>query len=175
MSAVYEPRPPARKIYSGPIFDGDTHVQEKDFSFMEKYLPRQYHAKWLPTRKVGPDGEFGLHVGDRRAQNTESNAEGLVPPPGRLKEWLRAMKEGKSNVHGWIQPTPDMYTPADRLKTLDRFGVDGSMMFPGEFIGTVGYYTDPIAGNAVLHAYNEYLKDVWTFNLQERIYPAELL
>ena len=35
----------------------------------------------------------------------DSDAQGLVPPPGRLKEWLQAMKEGKSNVEGWDLPT----------------------------------------------------------------------
>jgi predicted TIM-barrel fold metal-dependent hydrolase len=176
MSAVLEPLASARKTYDGPIFDGDTHIQEKDFSFMEEYLPKQYHAKWLPKRKVGPSGRFNLHVGDRIVENAESNEKGLVPPPGKLKEWLRAMKEGGSRDIGWVEPTPDFYTPAERLKTLDRFGVEGSMMFPGEFIATVGYYTeDPLAGNAVLHAYNRYLKDVWSFNLQDRIYPAAFL
>ena len=93
-------------VYTGPIFDCDTHIHESDISFFEQYLPKQYHKDWLPARKVGPNGEFGLYIGDRRVYNAESNEQGLVPPPGKLKEWLKAMKEGKSNVEGWIKPTP---------------------------------------------------------------------
>jgi predicted TIM-barrel fold metal-dependent hydrolase len=163
-------------VYRGPIFDGDTHIQENDLSFMADYLPKQYHAKWLPARKYGPSGRFNIHVGDRIVENAESSPDGRVPPPGKLKEWLRAIKEGGSREIGLVEPTADMYTPSERLKTLDSFGVEGSLMFPGEFLATVGYYEeDPVAGNAVLHAYNQYLNDVWTFNLQDRIYTAAFL
>jgi hypothetical protein len=55
--------------YSGPIFDSDTHVHENDFEFFKEYLPKQYHEKWLPARKVGPDGKFGLYIGDRPVLN----------------------------------------------------------------------------------------------------------
>src|SRR3954447_6796098 len=72
--------------YAGPIFDCDTHIYEHDFDFFKEYLPLQYHEKWLPARKVGNDGRFGLHIGNRKVENAESNAEGLVPPPGKLKE-----------------------------------------------------------------------------------------
>ena len=89
--------------YAGPIFDSDSHVHEHDFDFFKDYLPKKYHDKWLLARKVGPDGRFGLWIGDRKVENAEANAEGLVPPPGKLKEWLRAMKEGKSNVDGLDQ------------------------------------------------------------------------
>jgi len=138
--------------YQGLIFDGDTHIWERDYGFMKEYLPRQYHGEWLPARKAGPDGRFGLHVGERMVENAESNAQGLVPPPGRLKEWLKAMKEGKSNVEGWIQPTPDMMERDARIKKLDEFGVDGSILFVGEFVSTFGYYTNPQAGQVIQQA-----------------------
>jgi len=161
--------------YQGLIFDGDTHIWERDYGFMKEYLPRQYHGEWLPARKAGPDGRFGLHVGERMVENAESNAQGLVPPPGRLKEWLKAMKEGKSNVEGWIQPTPDMMERDARIKKLDEFGVDGSILFVGEFVSTFGYYTNPQAGHAVLHAYNEYVNDNWSFNADDRYYATGCL
>jgi predicted TIM-barrel fold metal-dependent hydrolase len=161
--------------YDGPIFDSDTHIHELDFDFFREYLPKKYHEKWLPARKVGADGRFGLHIGNRMVENAEANAEGLVPPPGKLKEWLRAMKEGKSNVEGWIKPTLDMGTRDARVRKLDEFGVDGSIMYPGEFIATIGYYDQDESGNAVLHAYNRFFNDQWGFNVQERVYPTPVL
>ena len=80
------------RAYQGPIFDCDSHVHEHDFDFFAEYLPKKYHDKWLLQRKVGPNGEFGLYIGDRRVHNAEANEDGLVPPPGKLKEWLKAMK-----------------------------------------------------------------------------------
>jgi len=161
--------------YEGAIFDGDTHIWERDYGFMAEYLPKTYHEHWLPARKVGKDGRFGLHVGDRMVENAESNAQGLVPPPGRLKEWLKAMKEGKSNVEGWSLPTADMMERQARIRKLDEFGVDGSILFVGEFVSTLGYYTEPVPGHAVLHAYNEYLNDAWTFNANDRFYTTGCL
>jgi predicted TIM-barrel fold metal-dependent hydrolase len=160
--------------YQGPIFDSDTHIHEQDFEFFKEYLPKQYHEKWLLQRKSGAEG-FGLYLGERKVHNAEANAQGLVPPPGKLKEWLRAMKEGKSNVEGWIQPTLDMGSRDARVAKLDEFGVEGSIMYPGEFIATVGYYDPDVSGNAVLHAYNRFFNDQWGFNVRERIYPTPVL
>lgn len=160
--------------YTGPIFDGDTHIVEADYEFFKTYLPKQYHQDWLPQLKVGGEG-FGLYIGDRMVHNAEANPDGLVPPPGKLKEWLKAMKEGKSNVEGWTKPTPDMVDRDERVKKLDEFGVESSIMFPGQFISTVGYYNPDVSGNAVLHAYNEYMHDVWGFDYKGRIYTTGLL
>ena len=170
MNAVSE----TRASYDGPIFDSDTHVHEHDFDFFREYLPRELHAQWLLQRREGPEG-FGLYIGERKVHNAEANAQGLVPPPGKLKEWLKAMKEGKSNVEGWIKPTPDMSDRDARVAKLDEFGVDGSIMYPGEFIATVGYYSPDKTGNAVLHAYNRYFGERWGFNVRDRIYTTPVL
>ena len=162
------------KSYDGPIFDSDTHIHEQDFEFFKEYLPKELHGKWLLQRKSGAEG-FGLYIGDRKVHNAEANAQGLVPPPGKLKEWLRAMKEGKSNVEGWINPTSDMGSRDARVAKLDEFGVEGSIMYPGEFIATVGYYDPDASGNAVLHAYNRFFNDQWGFNVHERIYTTPVI
>lgn len=161
--------------YDGPIFDCDSHIWERDYDFLRQYLPQELHAEWLVARKVGPDGRFGLHIGDRMVENAESNAQGLVPPPGKLKEWLQAMKEGKSNVEGWGLPTPDMMEPAARLAKLDEFGVEGCILFVGEFVTTFGYLPQNAVGNRVLHAYNEYLNDHWGFAYKNRVFATGLL
>jgi predicted TIM-barrel fold metal-dependent hydrolase len=165
----------ALPTYDGPIFDCDSHIWERDYDFMRQYLPQELHAEWLVARKVGPDGRFGLHIGDRMIENAESNAQGLVPPPGKLKEWLRAMKEGKSNVEGWGLPTEDMMEPAARLAKLDAFGVEGCILFVGEFVTTFGYLPQDATGLRVLHAYNEYLHDHWGFAYKDRIFTTGLL
>ncbi len=168
-------RPAITSAYEGPVFDCDSHVHEHDFDFFAEYLPKQYHAQWLLARKAGPDGTFGLYIGDRRVHNAESNPDGLVPPPGKLKEWLRAMKEGKSNVEGWIKPAPEFYDRDARMRKLDEFGVEGAIVYPGEFIATVGYYDQDSTGNAVMTAYNRYLHERWSFNFKDRLYTTPCL
>jgi predicted TIM-barrel fold metal-dependent hydrolase len=161
--------------YTGPIFDADTHIHERDYSFFARYLPAEFRERWTIDRKTGPDGRFGLHIGDRYLENSEANPEGLVPPPGRLKDWLRAMKSGESILHGWIPPTPDMDDRAARLTRLDEFGVDGAVLFPGEILAALAYLDEPRAADAVLHAYNCYMAERWSFNVEDRLYPTPFL
>ena len=104
MSNVVELEAGSRRSYSGPIFDCDSHIWERNFDFMQEYLPKALHAEWLVARRQGPEG-FGLYIGNRRIYNSESNEAGLVQPPGKLKEWLKAIKEGGSALSGWTPPT----------------------------------------------------------------------
>ena len=114
MSNVHELKSGNPSSYVGPIFDCDSHIWERNYDFMRQYLPQELHADWLVARRHGPQG-FGLYMGQRRVYNSEANEAGLVPPPGKLKEWLKAVKEGGSEVTGWSLPTEDMMTPAGRL------------------------------------------------------------
>ena len=165
---------PPKPAYQGPMFDCDSHIWERNYDFMKKYLPKELHKDWLVARKAGPDG-FGLYIGERRVFNGESHPEGLVPPPGKLKEWLKAVKEGGSEVEGWALPTEDMMTAAGRLAKLDEFGVEGCILFVGEFVATLGYYPQNAIGNAVIHAYNEYVNETWGFAYYNRIFATGLL
>ena len=81
-------------VYQGPIFDCDSHVHEHDFDFFAEYLPKKYHEKWLLQRKVGPDGEFGLYIGDRRVHNAEANAGGTGAAAGQA-QGMAAGDEGR--------------------------------------------------------------------------------
>jgi predicted TIM-barrel fold metal-dependent hydrolase len=161
--------------YEGPIFDSDTHLHEKDFHFFLDYLPKAFHADWLPARKIGCDGRYGFFIGDRRVQNFEFDPSGLVPPPGKLKEWLLAVKNGAPTVTGWIPPTPDMCDRDARIRKLDEFGVEASLLFMGEFTSTFGYFDEPTAAHAVMHAYNRWLNDKWGFAYQQRIHAVGIL
>ena len=167
--------------YSGPMFDADTHIHEPDFSFFEKYLPEKYHKDWLVSMRHGPEG-YGIYIGDRVVPTTpgEMREDGLMPPPGRLKEWLAAIATGQE-IDDRIHPTPDMYKRKERIEKLDEFGVDGSVLFIGHFVTCFGLLDilaeekDPEGACAVLHAYNQYLLEEWSFNADERIYSTPVL
>ena len=174
MSNAVELESGVRRTYNGPIFDCDSHIWERNFDFMKEYLPAPLHADWLVARRQGPEG-FGLYIGNRRIYNSESNEAGLVQPPGKLKEWLKAMKEGGSPLSGWMPPTEDMMSPAGRLMKLDQFGVEGCILFVGEFVTTFGYYPQSEVGNAALHAYNQYVHENWSFAYKNRIFATGLL
>lgn len=165
--------------YSGPIFDADTHLREKDWSFFKKYLPEAYKADWLVEPRVNADGKTQLFIGDRPIENYDS-ADGLMAPPGKLKEWLLAISTGKDIIEK-IPPAVDMYSRAERLEKLDEFGVEGSVLYVGDFVASFGLLgalaeeKGPDGANAVLHAYNQYLYDEWSFNADDRIYSTPVL
>lgn len=168
-------------VYNGPIFDGDTHIHEKDFSFFEKHLPEKYHHDWLPAYKHGPDG-YGMYIGRHIVPTTpgETREDGLMPPPGMLKQWLAAIATGKE-IDERIRPTPDMYRRKERIEKLDQFGVEGSILFLGNFVTALGQLDvmaeklGPEGACAVVHAYNQYLLEEWSFNADDRIYTAPIL
>ena len=160
--------------YAGPIFDCDSHIVEEDFDFFDEYMPQQY-KEWMPVRRAGSDGKYGIYVGDRRVENYDFDPTGLVPPPGKLKEWLQAMKRGEKLTTGWIQRTPDMYRRDARVEKLDEFGVEGCLLFIGEFNASTGYYQQDLSGHAVFHAYNQYLHDHWGFAYRDRLFTTGCL
>ena len=162
-------------LYDGPIFDGDTHILEDGLDFFKAYVPKEHHEALLPWQGVGPSGEYGLHVGSRRVLNHDIHPEGLVAPPGQLKAWLRAMKEGKAVDDGWGPPTADQFDRDVRIRKLDEFGVEACMLFPGNFNLAVGYLTEDAAGMSVMHAYNRWLHEKWGFAYQNRIFTAGML
>jgi predicted TIM-barrel fold metal-dependent hydrolase len=165
--------------YDGPIFDADSHIREKDWSFFRKYLPEKYWADWLMASHALPDGTLQLRIGSRPIENMES-ADGKMAPPGKLKEWLRAIATGDEIIER-ILPEPDMYACPERLAKLDEFGVDGCVLYIGDFVGAFGLLgvlaeeKGPEGANAVFRAYNEYLYAEWTYNREDRIYATPVL
>ena len=51
--------------FSGPIFDGDTHLYETPDAF-SRYLPAKFSKDWSYEWKTGDDGEFALYVGAQK-------------------------------------------------------------------------------------------------------------
>ena len=165
--------------YSGPIFDGDMHVHElaDDWKRVNELIPARFRADWALERRRGADGEYSLYVGNRKVEVVAGyyTEDGLVPPPGRLHEWLRAMKEGKDNVDMRVQATPDMSFRDPRVQKLDEWGVDGAIMFIGSMVATLGYLDQAEPANAVIHAYNQWMSEAWGFNYKNRLYSTPIL
>ena len=157
------------------------HIQEQNFEFLRRYLPEQYHSDWLVTNRVCDDGKSRFFIGERVVNNSEGGgtADGKVVAPAKLKQWLRAMASGEDLER--VDPAPDGWSRAERLKTLDAFGVDGSILFVGSFVGLFGMMCvlaeekGAEGANALLHAYNRYMLDEWSFNYQDQIYSTPVL
>ncbi|WP_223446287.1 amidohydrolase family protein [Pseudomonas sp. BF-R-19] len=164
------------QTYNGPIFDGDSHLYETPDAFT-RYLPKELEKDWTIHFKTGADNEYALYVGERKVEITGGymTPDGKVPPPGNLKEWLRAMKEGKGEVDMRVDMTPDMMHAEARLKKMDEFNVEGCLLYCGNMVTVPSFLDDAKAGAQVLHAYNRWMLDEWHFNYKDRIYSAPLI
>lgn len=162
--------------YTGPIFDADTHFWETDEAW-SAYLSEKTKKEWGISFKKGADGDFAMYVGPRKVEISADHLfeDGRVPAPGKLHEWLRAMKEGKAEIDMHVEKTADMMEPAARVTKLDEWGVRSSILFLGNMITAISYLDEPAAGYEVLNAYNHWLHDQWSFNYKDRIYPAPVV
>jgi len=163
-------------LYKGPIFDADTHLYETEDAF-GKYLPAKFKEKWGLHYKVGDDGQFALYVGERKIEISADymTEDGLIPPPGKLHEWLRAQKEGKSEVDMRVPITPDMRQPVERVEKLDEWDVRSSILYSGNFVSAISYFDEVEAAYATFDAYNRWMLDQWTFNYKDRIFACPIV
>jgi hypothetical protein len=173
VAARVEPVP----TYTGPIFDGDTHIYEQADSW-SRYLPTQYEKDWGFNWKVGKDGQYALYIGtDRKVEVSAGyfTEDGKAPPPGRMHEWLKARKAGKMEVDMRVPMTPDMTHLAPRVKKMDEFGVEACFLYCGNMVASISYLDQIEPAKAVLHAYNRWMLDEWKFNFEDRVYSCPLV
>jgi predicted TIM-barrel fold metal-dependent hydrolase len=168
------PAQSARWKYEGPIFDADTHLFETPDAF-DRYLPPEMKAHRIHFRRAD-DGQYALHVGNRKVEITADHyQDGKVPAPGKLHEWLRAIKEGKSEIDLRVDMTPDMLNPQDRVHRLDEWDVRSSIIYVGHMLAAITYLEGIEATYKVLNAYNHWMLDHWKFNYQDRIFSSPVV
>ena len=162
--------------YDGPIFDGDSHFYETPDAF-SRYFPEKLKKDWEFQWRVGEDGDYALYIGKRKMDVGVGyyTPDGRVPPPGKLHEWLRAMKNGEDNVDWRVMPTPDMYNREARVAKMQEFGVDGAIIYIGNMISGMSYLDEPKAAHEILHAYNRWMLDDWSFNHSNMLFSTPVL
>lgn len=162
--------------YSGPIFDADTHFWETEEAW-SAYLPKDAAEKYGITFKRGNDGDFAMYVGPRKVEISADHLfeDGRVPAPGKLHEWLRAMKEGKAEIDLHVHKSADMVEPEARVRRLDEWGVRSSILFIGNMITAISYLDDPSYAYPVLNAYNAWMYDQWKYDYKGRIFTAPII
>jgi predicted TIM-barrel fold metal-dependent hydrolase len=74
-----------------------------------------------------------------------------------------------------IRPLPAFREPGPRLELMDRFGVDRALLFPTLANLVEQRLTDPDLTHATIHALNQWMHEVWTFEYEHRILAAPVL
>lgn len=62
-----------------------------------------------------------------------------------------------------------------RLRTMDETGVERCFIYASTMVAAISFFDELDAANAAFGAYNRWLLDDWTFDVDGRIYAAPLL
>jgi predicted TIM-barrel fold metal-dependent hydrolase len=157
------------------IWDADNHLYEAVDAYT-RHLPARYQGavKWIEV-----DGRTKLMIKGRLTDTIPNPTYEVVPTPGAWSEYFKGNNpEGKS-LRELAQPIrcPEEFRrPDERLALLDRQGLDGCVLFPT----TGGMLEERMLDDieltqAVVHAFNQWLLEDWTFDYEGRIVPTPII
>ncbi len=159
-----------------PVFDGDNHYYEALDAFTRHLAPAlgPRVAQWCEI-----DGRRYHVLGGRVSRAVTNPTFDPVAPPGALHDYFRGNPEHRGPLEflSSREPIRPAYRePSARLAALDQQGLDACLLFP-----TLGMiYEQPLSHDPeaicqLFGAFNRWLVEDWTFNVEDRIYAAPYL
>jgi predicted TIM-barrel fold metal-dependent hydrolase len=159
-----------------PVYDADNHMYETKDAFT-RHLPREYEGL-IKYVQVGRRTKIAVRnvISDYIPNPTFE----VVARPGAQQEYFnRGNPEGKSRREILGEPmraVDAFFSPEPRLALMDELGIDRALMWPTlASLLEERLSDDPRATHAVVHAFNRWMHEHWTFNYSDRIYPAPVI
>ena len=164
-----------------PVFDADNHMYETQEAFT-RYLPEEHKNL---VRYVEINGRTKIAIKNRISDYIPNPTFNVVAPPGaqelefRLKNPSSKTKPGDKEVAQpprSIPSIPAFFEPGPRLELLNELSIDYAMMWPTlASLLEERLSDDPRATHIVVHAFNRWMLDEWTYNYEERIFPTPVI
>jgi predicted TIM-barrel fold metal-dependent hydrolase len=149
---------------SFPISDADNHLYETRDAFT-RYLPAGYESL---VRFVEIEGRQQLVIKNKLAFILPNPTLEKVPPPGFYDD-----QDNKPRI---IVSPPEFFEPEPRLQWMRDTGIDRALLFPTLGLSVEERLQNDTEGRHVLvHAFNRWLLDQWTFDYQHSLFPAPLV
>ncbi len=166
----------ASRIVDYPVFDADNHLYESRDAFT-RHLPDRYRNL---VRYVEVDGRTKIAIRNTISEYIPNPTFDVVAAPGAQAEYFKAGNpEGKSRreIMGKpIRSTDAFRGPEARSKLMDELGLDRALMWPTlASLLEERLRDDPPATHAMIHAFNRWLHEEWTFDYKERIFPTPVV
>ena len=157
------------------VWDADNHLYEAVDAYT-RHLPKRYEGA---IRFVDVNGRDKLEILGKVSETIPNPTYVVIPTPGAWTEYFRGNNpEGKSlrELAEPIRCPPEFRSPDLRLALMDQQGIDGCVLFPT----TAGLLEEHMKADlelthAVVHAYNEWLLEDWTFDYEGRIIPTPIV
>ncbi|RAY17069.1 amidohydrolase [Actinomadura craniellae] len=159
-----------------PLFDADNHLYETEEA-MTKYLPKEYEGA---IQYVQVRGRTKIAVLGQISEYIPNPTFEVVARPGAMEEYFRVGNpEGKSRREIFGDPMrsiPAFREPAPRLELMNEQGIERTLMFPTlASLIEERMREDPELIHAVVHALNQWLFEVWSFNYKDRIFTTPVI
>jgi predicted TIM-barrel fold metal-dependent hydrolase len=165
----------ARKM-DFPVFDGDNHLYETREA-LTTYLPEEQRG--LVTY-VEVNGRTKIATLGQISDYIPNPTFDVVAAPGAQEDFFRhGNPEGKSRreiMGDPIRSIDAFREPGARLALMDEQGLDRTMMYPTlASLVEERFSAHPDATHTVIHAVNQWLHDVWSFDWKGRIFTTPII
>lgn len=159
-----------------PVFDADNHLYETRDAFT-RHLPETYRKA---IQYVEIEGRTKIMIRNTVSDFIPNPTFDVVARPGAQEEFFRVGNpEGKSYreiIGEPMRALPAFREPGPRVELMDQLGVDRTLMFPTlASLLEERMRDDPELTHAAIHALNQWLHEVWTFNYQDRIFTTPVI
>jgi predicted TIM-barrel fold metal-dependent hydrolase len=164
------------RSFDFPVFDADNHLYETSDAFT-RHLPEQYRSA---IQYVEINGRTKIMVRGQVSDFIPNPTFDVVARPGAQEEYFRnGNPEGKSYrelVGEPMRAIPAFREPGPRLEMMDQLGVDRTLVFPTlASLIEERMRDDPELTHVTVHALNEWLHDVWSFDYENRIFTTPVI
>jgi predicted TIM-barrel fold metal-dependent hydrolase len=164
------------RVLPYPLFDADNHLYETEDAFT-KYLPPQYKSA---VQYVQINGRTKIAIRGQISEYIPNPTFEVVARPGAMEEYFRiGNPDHKTRRQIFGEPMrsiPAFREPGPRLELMDELGIGRSLMFPTlASLLEERMRDDPELIHAVVHALNQWLDEVWSFNAKDRIFVTPVI
>jgi predicted TIM-barrel fold metal-dependent hydrolase len=157
------------------IFDADNHMYETRDA-LKKYLPERYQRE---IEFVEVRGRTRIALQGLITDYIPNPTFDVVAAPGAHMAFFSGHNpEGltlRQMTGEPIRSIPAFREPAPRLELMDQLGVDRALMFPTLANLVEQRLSDPDLCHAAIHALNQWMHEVWSFNYQGRILATPVI
>jgi predicted TIM-barrel fold metal-dependent hydrolase len=166
-------------------FDADNHLYENRDA-LTKFLPREYHGV---IRYVEVEGRMKLAIRNTISDYIPNPTFSKVAAPGAAGYDVtqgggglesRAARKGMSGPGGTkmvVMPGIDaFFDPEPRLRLMKEMGIDRTLLWP-TLVSVVEerMADDPGVAVAVIHAFNEWMHEHWSYVYADSIYATPIV
>ena len=148
-------------------------MADKNFFISADEHVQEHPAVWTKRLSAATWGNRIPHVEQRQAGIDRWLVDGREIPLRGVADCGALMQDRSQNPQRWEQVPGAVYDPKERLKAMDRDGVDYAVLYPtvgGAAGQNFGRIEDPELELACVQAYNDWLLDEWA-SVSERFIP----